>query len=216
MIIFKTQLSDLQNIARCHRLAFPNSLSTALGLTYCSSMYSWYLFSNYTFLFHLLNTDGKFVGYCGGMIIDENRKTGSASGMIQHTFYIGILSLLIRPWLFFHKEFRYKISLIVKNIKLKFFGDSGNILLNVNDQSPNVEQKVGLVVIGVSPEYQGLGFGSQLLIEFERIAKDDFKIFNLELSVLSTNSKAIKSYLLNGWKESKSDGKTKIFSKKLL
>ncbi len=57
---------------------------------------------------------------------------------------------------------------------------------------------MGLVVIGVLPEYQGKGYGSVILREFERRALEKgFKRINL--SVRRDNEKAISAYLKNGW-----------------
>jgi ribosomal protein S18 acetylase RimI-like enzyme len=62
----------------------------------------------------------------------------------------------------------------------------------------NFQSFWGLVVIGVDPNYQGKGIGSALLQEFERLARID-KVNRISLSVKSTNLKAVKSYISNGW-----------------
>jgi ribosomal protein S18 acetylase RimI-like enzyme len=57
----------------------------------------------------------------------------------------------------------------------------------------------GLVVIGVHPDCHGKGYGSALLQEFERLARTD-KVEKISLSVKRDNTKAINSYISNGWK----------------
>ena len=57
---------------------------------------------------------------------------------------------------------------------------------------------MGLVVIGVSPEHQGKGYGSMLLKEFEYRAQQD-GFTRIHLSVRKNNHQAIAAYKKNGW-----------------
>jgi len=58
---------------------------------------------------------------------------------------------------------------------------------------------MGLVVIGVLPECQGKGYGSIILKEFEKRAREKgFKRINL--SGRKDNEKAIAAYMKNGWR----------------
>ena len=68
---------------------------------------------------------------------------------------------------------------------------------------------MGLVVIGVKGKNHGKSYGSILLQEFERIAKNQRDIKRIQLSVKAHNEKAIKSYLRNGWQVSKADSQVK-------
>lgn len=197
--IIKSSIEDLKSIALCHRNTFPNSLSSLLGHSYCVSMFSWYLNSKKTFLFHIENSNNKCVGYCGGMLIDGISSLGSASGMFQHSFNSALLALLLRPWLFLHPELKSKLPLVIKNIKIKL----GLQVDKQNSTSQNSQicltPKMGLVVIGIDPQFQGLGFSSLILDEFERISKQEYNINQLQLSVLSKNVKAINAYKKQGW-----------------
>ena len=69
-----------------------------------------------------------------------------------------------------------------------------------------MEPKVGLVVIGVDPQYHGKGYGSSLLREFERKAVEDCGINNLQLTVLKYNQQAIRAYEKNGWQHGNQSG----------
>ena len=69
--------NDLRAIAKCHRAAFPESLSSKLGLNYCMKMLSFYLEDERGVLFHL--EDGaRCLGYCGGLMKQEFR-----AGMVR-------------------------------------------------------------------------------------------------------------------------------------
>jgi ribosomal protein S18 acetylase RimI-like enzyme len=70
------------------------------------------------------------------------------------------------------------------------------------------EPRVGLVVIGVDPAFQGKGYGSLLLKEFERRAVEEYSIKNLQLTVLVNNEQAIRAYEKNGWHRESSNGRS--------
>jgi GNAT superfamily N-acetyltransferase len=193
--IITASIKNLSPIARCHRAAFPASLSSALGHDYVEKMLSWYLSTENTFLFYV-NEGDQCVGYCGGMV-----KTiwgvGSASSMAQFSFNAAVKSFLLRPWLVFHKEIRAKFPFIFRNLINRFFRKKKNL----GDSTVIFEPYVGLVVIGVDPSYQGKGYGSIMLQEFERITRQR-GLRKMVLSVQSKNSQAIASYERNGWTNS--------------
>jgi ribosomal protein S18 acetylase RimI-like enzyme len=202
-LIVSTLKKDLPKVALCHILAFPNSIATALGYFYLRKMFSWYLSSNKTFLFHIENEQGQCTGYCGGMISDGTLSTGSASGMAQHSFYSAIWAFITHPWVIVHPEVRTKWPLLWKNIRMKFGLTSK---LNVTDEQRlerSLDPQVGLVVIGVDPAYQSEGYGSLMLQEFERRALEEYGITRLQLTVRLDNNHAIKVYEKNGWKQNK-------------
>lgn len=200
---------DLINIAKCHQKAFSGSLSSALGLEYVRKMLAWYLSTENTFLF-CINESDQCVGYCGGMV-----KTiwgvGSASSMAQFSFNTAVKSFLVRPWLVFHKEIRAKFPFIFRNLINRFFRKKKNL----GDSTVVFEPYVGLVVIGVNPSFQGKGYGSLMLQEFEKITRQR-GLKRMVLSVRSENEQAIGSYLKNGWSITKVEGVSTSMEKRLL
>jgi len=188
---------DLQAIAKCHRSAFPESLSSKLGLSYCRKMLSFYLENERGILFHMEGNDG-VLGYCGGIRNRHPGQHGSATSMTQHTFRLLVINLLFRPWLIFHHEILANFPLIIKNIKLRF--NTANRSKSQTRVSPVKEfiPSMGLVVIGVSPKHQGKGYGSLLLKDFEERASKE-KFTRIHLSVKRNNSQAIAAYKKNGW-----------------
>lgn len=203
--IIDSKSSDLEKIAVCHMSAFPDSLSTKMGLRYLKKMIEWYLADEKRFLFHI-EENGKCAGYCGGMIHDGTQQSGSASGMIQYSFNEAVVAIILRPWLLFHREVLTKYALIRKNVRNRFKKKQkvrNNETKDLSSEKP--EPSVGLVVIGVSMEFQGKGYGSVLLQEFERRAKDmNYKLINL--TVRNDNEQAIKAYERNGWIKSRLKG----------
>ncbi len=204
--IIRSTKEDLLLLSICHKLSFPNALASALGKRYVGKMLSWYLSTSKAFIFHIVNEDGRCSGYCGGIIIDGTLGTGSASGMAQHTFWSAIWAFVTHPWVLFHPEVIAKWPVIKKNILVRFGLKKKNHFTQVQQEKMSKEPKVGLVVIGVDPQYHGKGYGTLLLKEFERKAVYEFGIKNLQLSVMTNNSKAIKAYEKNGWQRGLQEG----------
>ncbi len=199
MIVW-TEESQLNELAKCHRKCFPNSLSSQLGLRYCKKFLGWYLDCAQGFLMHC-EQNGQIQGYCGGIIVNGVLQTGSASSMFQHSFNDALLALVIRPWLLLHPEIQKKYRFVLRNIKYRFsppkLPKSG---LKKQKETPHT----GLVVIGVNPEFQGKGIGSKLMQEFENHTLK-VGIRHMRLTVKKNNLQAIKAYEKNGWKKASSD-----------
>lgn len=210
-----SSFSDLKKIAVCHKKAFPNSLSSALGIRFLTKMLSWYLSSDKVFLFHLENNEHDVLGYCGGIIIDGTLTTGSTSGMAQHTFKAAVCGFITHPWLIFHKELRNKWSIFFKNILMKIGLKSKQHFSKDQVKQFSQQPSAGLVVIGVNPSIHGKGYGTLILQEFESFVFSRYGIKNLQLSVNVDNSKAIKAYKKNGWFEASSNGKSLVMKKYL-
>jgi ribosomal protein S18 acetylase RimI-like enzyme len=211
MNIRKAKVEDLKIIASCHQKAFPKSLSSAMGAAYLIKMLEWYLMDERAFLFYI-GEDNKCVGYCGGLKHDCKTQFGSASSMIQHSFNAAVKAMLIHPWLFFHPEFISKYRLTLKNIGKRIKGSNKTSGAKGSPVKIQTEPHAGLIVIGVDPTYQGKGYGSKLLQEFERISKE-MGFHKLMLTVKSKNAQAIKSYQRNWWYIVNDDGKSVAMNK---
>ena len=200
-------------ISKCHIRSFPESLSSALGSNFIKVMLSWYLSSDKVFLFHIENNLNVVIGYCGGIIVDGTLGTGSTSGMAQHTFKAAIRGFISHPWLLFHKELRNKWPIFFKNILMKIGLKSKQHFSREQVKQFSAEPSAGLVVIGVAPSFQGKGYGSILLQEFERIVFSKYGIKNLQLSVNADNTLAIRAYEKNGWFQASTNGKSFVMKK---
>lgn len=199
LMIKSSSSNDLLVLAKIQQKAFPKSFSSKLGLSFLMKMFSWHVVSERGSLFHLEEC-GKIIGYCGAIKTKTRGLPGSASSITQFTMAALIKSFLFRPWLFFHPEFLKKRNFIIRNIQAKIFGKkSPNSGKNRKDEYDSFKPYWGLTVIAVDPICQGKGYGSKLLLEFEKQAKSD-GVARVSLSVLKNNSRAIKSYTSNGWR----------------
>lgn len=208
------RLTDLDKIARCQQKAFPASLSSVMGITYLKKMLEWYIVQPTAFLFYI-EENGRCAAYCGGFVIDGSLETGSASGMLQHSFNKAVLAFLTRPWLIFHKEMRAKASFAIRNVKRKLGmpDEKQEQKIKETGKAPS-EPYSGLVVIGTDPGYRGKGYGSYLLKEFEKVSVEK-GVKLMRLTVNADNHIAIKSYTRNGWEKASQNGKSLSMQKRI-
>ena len=198
----------LRNLAKCHISCFPKSLSSKLGEAYVMKTFEWFLASPDRFLFHV-EIDGRIAGYCGGFV-PRKYGDGSSSGMLQYAFDKAITGLLLHPWLFFHLEVRQQYKFLWLNVKRKFTGKV--IPIGKPSSIANSPTHVGLVVIGVHPDFRGTGVAQQLADEFELRAQN-YNRHELILSVKKDNLRAINAYKKFGWKLLKEQNNTYVLHK---
>jgi GNAT superfamily N-acetyltransferase len=181
-------------MALCHIACFPESLSSKLGIRYVKKTLEWFLHNPNRFLYHV-EVQNTIAGYCGGFV-PQFYGDGSSSGMLQHAFNEALIGLATRPWLLFHSEVRQQYRFLWLNIRRKFTGKS--IPLDNTLAKPAKPTHVGLVVIGVHPDFRGSGAAQLLADEFEKKAKA-FNKHELILSVKTDNKRAINAYKKFGW-----------------
>lgn len=188
----------------CHRAAFPDSLASRLGQRYVVKMISWYLADEDRILVHL-EANGTCVGYLGALLFDGTRP-GSVSGLMQFSLGAAARSLLARPWLLAHPTVRGRLPLVLKNLRVM----ATRLLRKAPEAPPDSrssgrEAEMRLVVIAVSPEHQGQGFGSRLLAEAESISRRR-GVRLMRLAVKTTNVQALRAYTRNHWQIAKAKG----------
>jgi hypothetical protein len=204
MICTTTKYKDLINIVKCHKSAFPNALSSKMGNTFISKMMEWYIESDRGVLFHIENKNNEIIGYCGGIITKNKSLHGAVTSISQYSFNTFLLSYLKKPWLIFHPENIKKTSYIQRNIIIKLGLNKPEKINKNEDFIPFM----GLVVIGLRKDNQGKGIGGILLNEFEKRAKEIYKVKKISLSVKLQNINAMRAYSKNGWKIGEQTKKT--------
>lgn len=185
----------LGELALCHQLCFGDSLSSKLGLQYVQKSLEWFLESENRFLFHV-ECNNKIIGYCGGFR-SSYVGDGSTSGILQYAMGEAVKGVVRKPHLLFHPELMKRYPLIFKNISRRIFRRK-TIVSSKNNNGLN-GSKIGLVVIGVLPEYRGRGCFELLMKQFE----EECKKRNAEkmiLSVKAANRRAVAAYKKAGWK----------------
>lgn len=185
--------AQLPEVADCHLASFPDSFGTKLGPGYTKKSLEWFLVGDNRFLLHL--TEGnKIIGYCGGFQ-SKGLGDGSTSGMMQYAMREAAIGMIRKPWLFFHKELIRFYPLITRNIFRRISGSKMRIATPSGD---NHSVHIGLVVIGVLPEYRGKGCFEMLMRHFEDECVHR-KAAKMILSVKASNQRAIAAYKRSGW-----------------
>jgi GNAT superfamily N-acetyltransferase len=189
----QTRLSHIREISACHTKCFPKSLSSKLGLRYLDSSFRWFLAADNRFLFHA-EFQNEVIGYCGGFR-SLFPGDGSASGILQFSMGEAVRGVLLKPYLLFHPELIKRYPLILKNIKRRVFKNKKFI---PPESSKCAAPTIGLVVIGVLPEYRGKGCFELLMQQFEAECKKR-EAEKMILSVKASNARAIAAYKKVGW-----------------
>jgi ribosomal protein S18 acetylase RimI-like enzyme len=190
----ETKLSAIKEIAICHQKCFPDSLSSKLQNNYVAKTLEWFLGAENRFLFHIECND-EVIGYCGGFQ-SSFPGDGSTSGMLQFAMKEAIMGVIKKPYLIFHSELLRRYPLIAKNIFKKIFGTRRIETIAPGYATQN--SKIGLVVIGVHPDYRGKGVFELLMKNFEEESKKR-GVAKIILSVKSSNTRAIAAYKKAGW-----------------
>ena len=186
--------SQIDEITICHLQCFPRSFSSKLGLRYVTKSLEWFFEDeNNRFLFHI-EYNRKIVGYCGGFQ-SLREGDGSTSGMLQYAMPEAIKGIIRKPYLLFHFELIRRYPLIFKNVRRRIFKNQKNV--PVSNDNFNVP-KIGLVVIGVLPEYRGKGC-FELLMQYFEAECTKRNVTKMTLSVRTSNARAIAAYKKVGW-----------------
>jgi ribosomal protein S18 acetylase RimI-like enzyme len=195
--LYNSLHKHISDIADCHIMCFPNSLSVKLGKAYVKKTFEWFLVEEKRFLFHVQLPNDSIIGYCGGFV-PKGLGDGSSSGMLQYAFKEAFWGLCKKPWLLFHAEVRPMYPFLYKNIKKRFLDPKKQTIITQTEHSDRTEY-AGLVVIGVHPNHQGTGVYQQLMSEF--IAECERRqLRGGMLSVKKNNKRGIAAYTKMNWK----------------
>lgn len=157
-------------------------------MSYTCKSLEWFLAGENRFLLHTIK-DNVISGYAGGFISRYNGD-GSSSGMLQYAMAEAFKGITRKPWLLFDRELFRFYPLIFRNIYSRFIHKKAK---EPNMIKPKPDQKMGLVIIGVAPAFQGTGIFEALMTAFEAEALNR-DINTLILSVKKINERAINAY----------------------
>ena len=183
---------DINEIAQLHRKIFFNSFSSKLGSRYVKKMFEWFIISEDRFIIGI-QVNSAIVGYVGGAL-----GSGSTSGMLQHAYWQGVRSILLRPYLLLNSTLLSNWHIVIRNIARRIFSFRKDDLDKTKIKYQDNGFSSGLVVIGVDESYRNMKLGSVLIKTFCDRSRELNASFG-HLSVKSTNNVAINAYLRNGW-----------------
>lgn len=187
-------VEHIKDVALVHRQASPESAWTKMGQRVVEEFY----------LSHLLRPhpvvnavtaflDGKCAGFCISGVFKFR-----ASGFLAENKNLLALSIAARPWLLFNPMFREKLKTGVRVLK-RFDAKKQSLLTAPAGQSPRIDS-FGVLVIAVSPRYQGLGIGKLLMENAEgKAAELGYK--KMDLTVNTDNHNGIKFYESLNWRK---------------
>jgi ribosomal protein S18 acetylase RimI-like enzyme len=180
--------NDVSEIARIHRLAFPESAWTKLGGTIVEEYYLWHLLGPHP----IVRATGAFVdGNCSGFCVSGIFQA-STSGFLSKNKNLLMKRLALKPWLVIDPVFFDKAKSGV-NILRRFKKRNRGI----QSPAPPIDS-FGILSLAVDPESHGLGIGQLLMSDAEKSAIDQ-NYSKMDLTVNPGNRSAIRFYKKQGW-----------------
>lgn len=187
ILIRKAEYSDLKQISKVHSICFPDSFSTALGISNLMRFYELYIQKVGDYFLVAKNKSG-IVGFCMGYKLESNT-------FVREFVKFNKLRIFVRSiFLLLCLDKR-----IVKKI-LDFFFEKKHKELVVNREYIVIpySECINILSICVLPEYRGSGLAKNLIIKFENQAKIANRKM-VTLTVRQKNERGIAFYIKNGY-----------------
>jgi len=185
---------DLEAVTRIHLRAFPFSALTFLGFEAVRRYYDWLLNGPHDAATYGVFRDDLLLGFCFC-----GKFNGALSGFVKKNKQFLVMRVILRPWLWFTREFRRRIRIGLKALFRRPAAPT------TNSESAAIQLSFGILAIAVSPKSQRTGAGKRLMEKAENIArKKGFEKMNL--SSAEANLHAIVFYERLGWQRVMEDG----------
>jgi len=193
MALVPIEPEHLRVVSQIHRLAFPDSALTKLGLTAVRRYYEWQLEGPH---------HHRFLGVCAGQVLLGyalgGKSNGALAGFVQKNKYFLASCLLQNPFVCFTEQGRIAIRIAFGIFRRR------NRKLDAQSKPDLAQRSFSLLAIAVDPKFQSQGFGRILMEEMEKTAKSR-GYCRMHLTVRVTNQKAIEFYERLGWLKSTPD-----------
>lgn len=210
MEILISTFNDIQSIAKCQAICFPDSFAVKLGQGCLEKSLGWFFVAQTRFLVHVEN-NGHVIGFVGGFM-PQYIGDGSKGGILNFAKKDAIFALLKRPHLFFKKElWQFGFVFIKNKWKLIRRGTPKNES-EIPVEFQDYLHSVAITIIAVHPKYRGKGVVDDLLGYVEKFAITKKKPV-LCLGVKQKNSIASRAYQRNGWIVDKQIGDSFVMKK---
>ena len=191
-------VSDLPFIARVHAAALPGSFLTRFGHDAIERYYYWQFTKAYDIVALGAFNDIELMGFCFGGIFK-----GAMAGFLFDNWVYMALKVIKHPWLTINQEFRkhlkYGLSVLFMKINSLKYKDIKKYSIG------SFTEYFWVLSMAVSPDYQRMGCGNQILKSIEDIAcQRGFE--QMRLTVRPDNEVAINFYKSQGWQYVLNDG----------
>lgn len=178
---------DLYQVAKIHKIAFPDSALTKLGLEATRRYYEWQLVGPHDCHAIGIFEAERLLGFCFGGIFH-----GALNGFLRKNKRFLVFLIITHPWLLTNPLFKERISLAIHSLFPK------KTVKPV--KSIKSKPSFGILSIAVDPSKQGQGIGGLLMNQSELAALE--KGFQkMHLSVHPDNVQAITFYASLGWRK---------------
>jgi GNAT superfamily N-acetyltransferase len=172
--------------ARVHLDALAGSRTAIMGEAYVRAFIDWFRQAEHGGIALVaIDSHGSVVGYVIGAPL------GYPRALSRHLVWIAAGAVIVRPWLFFRKQFR---NGVLDRLRLVLGGSRAH---GAEPELP--APTVSLVAIGVLPAARGKKIGLRLVQAFEARARE-LHMGSLRLSTGSDNAVARRFYERCGWR----------------
>ncbi|MHC4216448.1 MAG: GNAT family N-acetyltransferase [Planctomycetota bacterium] len=197
------RLVDLPGMVLCHRVSFPQSFMTEMGMRWLYGLYHFFLRHQFGISCVATDATGKVLGFVAG------GKPGIRDEFLRIAIFRYVHIIL---WKFLTKSVVRQVLLaeLFKKLKLKETGEP----VSEDQKDKESENSCGLLSICVLPEFRGKRIASKLIDYFKQICISK-GYDRITLSALEGNARAIAFYEREGWRSTKKTGKSIKFSLEL-
>lgn len=195
---------DIPAIAALHRVTFSHAAVSQLGQGTVERYYRSILSDAKEGLALGTFCENRLAAFCIAGVWDEPEKE-----FLRRNLPFVATRLLAAPWLFFQpfiwERIRTGIGMLVRRSPQPAAVPTAptSPSIGTNDlpvQHAAAVRSLGILYIGVHPNFRGRGFARQLLRRVENFAREN-RFPQLDLSVYLDNTPAIELYLSDGWEK---------------
>ena len=174
----------LSDLTKLHLDTFSRYIHARIGKTYVQELLQWFCNPKHGVALAAIDSTGRPIGYVVGA------RVGYAPSLNRDMLWVGMSSMVLRPWLCFETEVRRKIS---ERIRLTLGGSP------IPHSEPDLPvPTLSLFSLAVSPAVRRQSVGRGLVKSFE-LKGQELDVRSLRLSVYPNNTTARRFYEDCGW-----------------
>lgn len=190
--IRRLSADDVDPVADVHRAAFPESALSQLGESAVRRFYEWQLTGPHDYDALGAWSGDRLTGICFGGV-----GRGALSGFVQTNWKFLTACVLARPWLLAASEFRERIALGLRSLRMHS-GSKSTKKRTKTTGALSKKRSFGILVIAVHPDEQDRGIGRRLMEAAEHAARRR-NFIEMHLTVHPKNRRAVTFYETAGW-----------------